>query len=56
MNKINVVVKKPFLDRYTGQIRKAGEKMTVTYDRLAEIRRSGDYVEVVKPTTSPEKK
>lgn len=55
-NLIDVKVKKPFTDRYTGQQRKAGEKMKITYARLAEIRRSGDYVEVVKPAASPEKK
>ena len=49
---IAVVVKKEFLDKYTGQKRKVGEKMSVTYKRLAEIRRySNDYVEVVKETT-----
>lgn len=57
MKTIDVAVKKPFQDRYTGQQRKAGEKMKVTYDRLAEIRRSGkDYVEVVKPAATAEKK
>lgn len=49
MKKINVVVKKPFIDRYTGQKRKEGEKLTVSDDRLREIKRSGAYVEVVKP-------
>lgn len=48
---ITVVVKKEFHDRYTGLKRKVGETMSVTYNRLAEIRRSGkDYVEVVKET------
>lgn len=46
---IKVKVKKEFHDRYTGKKRKVGETFDVTYDRLAEIRRSGnDYVEVVK--------
>lgn len=53
---IEVIVKSQFLDRYTGKIRKVGEKMKITYDRLAEIRRSGKYVEVVKPTATAEKK
>ena len=53
---IEVIVKTQFLDRYTGKIRKVGEKMKITYDRLAEIRRSGKYVEVVKPTATAEKK
>lgn len=46
---IKVEVKKEFLDRYTGKMRKVGEKFDVTYERLSEIRRSGnDYVAVVK--------
>ena len=54
---IAVVVKKEFHDRYTGKKRKVGEKLSVTYDRLAEIRRSGnDYVEVVKEEAAKEKK
>lgn len=38
---IKVVVEKDFPDRYTGKLHKKGEEMTITYDRLAEIRRSG---------------
>ena len=53
---IKVEVKKEFLDRYTGKMRKVGEKFDVTYDRLAEIRRSGnDYVAVVKAEEKKEK-
>lgn len=53
---IKVEAKKGFLDRHTGKTRKVGEKFDVTYDRLAEIRRSGkDYVAVVK-AESKEKK
>lgn len=53
---IKVTVKKEFLDRHTGKTRKVGDKLEVTYDRLAEIRRSGnDYVEVVKAEEKKEK-
>ena len=54
MNKINVVVKKEFLDRYTGQKHKVGDKLVVTGARLLEIKRSGAYVEVQKEA-KPEK-
>ena len=45
---MKVKVKTEFLDRYTGQKRKKGEVFEVTNARLIEIRRSGDFVEVVK--------
>ena len=45
---MKVKVKKDFPDRYTGKKRKVGEVFEVTGDRLREIRRSGDYVEVIK--------
>lgn len=48
MKKINVVVKNEFLDRYTGIKHKVGDKLVITDVRLKEIKRSGDYVEVVK--------
>lgn len=48
MKKINVVVKKEFLDRYTGKTHKPGENLEITDARFMEIKRSGDYVEVVK--------
>lgn len=48
MKKINVVVKKQFTDRRTGLIRKPGEKLNITDERFREIKRSGDYVEIVK--------
>ena len=53
MKKIKVVVKKKFLDRPTGIIRKPGEKMTVSEVRFREILRSGDYV--AKETAAPTK-
>ena len=52
---IKVKVKKEFLDRSTGKKRKVGDTFDVIYDRLAEIRRSGDYVEVVKAEEKKEK-
>ena len=48
MKKIDVVVKKPFRDRYSGVAHKVGDKLTVTDARLREIKRSGDYVEVAQ--------
>ncbi len=54
MKKLKVKVKKDFLDRYTGLKRKAGTTFECTDARFREIQRSGDYVEVVKP--SEEKK
>lgn len=49
MKKFNVVVKREFLDRDTGIMRKPGDKMTITEDRYLEIRRSGkSYVDIVK--------
>lgn len=48
MKKINVVVKKEFLDRYTGIIHKPGDKLIITDERFREIKRSGDYVEAEK--------
>ena len=48
MKNVKVVVKKDFLDRYTGKKRKVGEKLTITESRYREIKRSGDYVEVEK--------
>ena len=48
MRTINVVVEKEFRDKYTGKLRKPGEKFTVTDSRYREIKRSGDYVRYVK--------
>ena len=56
MKNIRVAVKKEFVDRYTGIKHKAGDKITVTDARLREIRRSGDYVEVVKEKAEVVKK
>lgn len=50
MKQIKVVVKKEFLDRYTGKTHKPGENLKITDARFMEIKRSGDYVEVVKET------
>lgn len=57
MKKLQVKVKKEFLDRYTGIKHKAGETMTITDARFREIQRSGDgYVEVVKEAAEVKKK
>lgn len=45
--KIKVVVKKDFTDRYTGLKRKRGDYFSVSEERYREIKRSGDYVEIV---------
>lgn len=50
MNNIKVKVKKAFLDRRTGVKHKVGDNLTVTAERLREIKRSGDFVEIVKAT------
>lgn len=51
MKDVNVIVKKEFLDRYTGKTRKVNDRFTVREDRYREIMRSGNYVEVVKDET-----
>ena len=51
MKKICVVVKKDFVDKYSGLKHKAGEKLTVTDARLREINRSGKYAEYDKKAT-----
>lgn len=48
MKDVNVIVKKEFLDRYTGKMNKVNDKLIIREDRYREILRSGDYVEVVK--------
>lgn len=55
MKTLQVTVKKEFTDRYTGQKRKVGEKLTITDARYREIKRSGDYVEVVKAEAKEKK-
>lgn len=54
MKKINVVVKKRFLDKYAGIYRKPGEKLTVDENRYREIKRAGDYVEIETAKATPE--
>lgn len=56
MKQVNVVVKKEFLDRYTGLKRKPGEKLTITDARYREIKRSGDYVEIDKDSSAADSK
>ena len=53
MKKIKVIVKKAFLDKYTGIKHKSGDRLTITEDRFREIKRSGDYVEI--EAAKPEK-
>lgn len=55
MKKFNVVVKKAFLDRYTGIKRKEGDRLTISEERYLEIRRSGNYVEIEKAPAKVEK-
>ena len=45
---LNVIVKKKFLDRYSGVYHMPGDKLTITDARYREIKRSGDYVDVEK--------
>lgn len=58
MKILDVVVKNDFPapDRYTGIKYKKGTTLKITEDRYREIKRSGDYVEVVKQTAEPTKK
>lgn len=56
MKNVNVIVKKEFLDRYTGKMRKVNDKFTVREDRYREILRSGAYVEAVKAEAKKESK
>jgi hypothetical protein len=55
MKKHNVIVKKPFRDRYTGITRKEGDRLTISDDRYLEIRRLGDYVEIEKAPAKADK-
>lgn len=55
MKKVKVKVIKEFCDRYTGTQRKVGETMEITDARYREIKRSGKYVEVVKPAAEVKK-
>lgn len=51
---MNVIVKKEFVDRYTGITHKPGDKLSITDARHREIKRSGDYVEPVKAKKAKE--
>lgn len=48
MKDLKVIVKKKFLDRYSGVYHNPGDKLTITESRYREIKRSGDFVEVEK--------
>lgn len=52
MKKFVVIVKKEFMDRYTGKKHKPGDSLKVDEARLHEIKRSGDYVTVDKAATA----
>ncbi len=46
--KVNVVVVKEFIDRYTGKVKKPGEKMGISTARFREINRLCEYVKTEK--------
>ena len=48
MKKVNIIVTKGFVDRYTGKKHKPGDKLTVDDARFREIKRSGAYAELDK--------
>lgn len=48
MKQLKVIVKKKFLDRYTGVTHNPGEVLTISEKRYYEIRNTGDYIEVEK--------
>lgn len=48
MKQIKVVVKKRFLDRYTGVFHNPGEVLTISEKRYLEIKNTGNYIEVEK--------
>lgn len=46
--KVNVIVVKEFIDRYTGILHKQGEKMSISTVRFREINRLCEYVKTEK--------
>ena len=46
--KVNVIVVNEFIDRYTGILRKPGEKMSISTARFREINRLREYVKTEK--------
>lgn len=52
---MKVKVLKSFKDKYSGEIRKKGEVITVSKDRCAEILTKGPLVEEVKAAKKPQK-
>lgn len=52
MKQINVVVKKQFLDKYTGKVCKEGTKLTFPADRVKEINRDKKRVEKIETKTA----
>lgn len=53
MKQVHVTVTKAFRDRYSGKQHPTGEKLTISDARYREIKRCGDYVQVVKPAAAP---
>lgn len=47
MKILKIRVKAAFLDRRAGKMRKSGDVLTITEERYREIKRSGDFVEVI---------
>lgn len=56
MKKVNVIVKRDFVCRYTGKKRKSGDRLTISDERFREMKRSGDFVEIVKNPVNVEPK
>jgi hypothetical protein len=48
MKQLKVIVKKRFLDKYTGVWHNPGEVLTVTDRRYREINRKDNFIEVEK--------
>lgn len=46
----------PFKDKTTGKVLNTGAEIEVTPERLAEIKKAGNYVAEVKAETKAEKK
>ena len=53
MKKFNVIVKESFRDKYSGIKHKVNDRLTVTEERLKELRRKGGLVEVEKTASAP---
>ena len=56
MKKVDVIVKKDFVCRYTGKKCKAGDRLTVSDERFREMKRSNGFVEIAKALVNAEPK